>query len=108
MFVHKLKDNDFKACEAGVSKARGASDSIKPGAQAPGSNGKKRARARDSGRQRVSVWAVARFTGSNFVIGLVILGLAPQALCCRSLRELFAYACFASFLLTLASRAFCL
>jgi len=31
--------------------------------------------------------AVARFTGSK-ILYFVFLGLAPQALCCRSLREL--------------------
>ena len=45
--VHKV----VLACEAGASKAREASDSIKPGAQAPGSDYQESVRARDSGRQ---------------------------------------------------------
>src|SRR5215204_1402811 len=37
------------ACEAGVSKAREAGDSIKPGAQAPGSDHKRTTGARETG-----------------------------------------------------------
>ena len=44
-------------------------------------------------------WAVGRFAGS-IVFSIQILGLAPQALCCRSLRELLRSS------RTLVSRAF--
>jgi len=37
--------------------------------------------------------AVARFAGSNYFLCDLILGLAPQALCCRLLRRLDAENC---------------
>src|SRR6185369_1344257 len=51
----KSRFHDLLACEAGVS--------IKPGAQAPGSNVKKHVRAREYGRQLESANAVARIRG---------------------------------------------
>src|SRR5215212_9008346 len=71
--------------------AREAGDSIKPGAQAPGSDHKKQARARETGDS-------VKFTGfrplsraPTFFYWYLNLGLAPQALCCRPLRGLYAY-----------------
>ena len=56
--------------------------------------------------------AVARFAGSTALVGIAILGLAPQALCCRPLRGLNRVggncdpgACVPGFMLSPASRA---
>ena len=40
------------------------------------------------GDSDVGPYAVARFAGSTALVGIAILGLAPQALCCRPLRGL--------------------
>src|SRR5689334_11696387 len=53
--VSRVAQNHL-ACQADVSEARGASDSVKPGAQAPGScHQEKGPVARDSGRQPVNL-----------------------------------------------------
>jgi hypothetical protein len=72
--------------------ARGAGDSIKPGAPAPGSRLEKRLSPR-SGRQRKTSTGCRPLRGLNRY-GIAILGLRsqslapPQALCCRPLRGL--------------------
>jgi len=75
------------SCEAGGAFSTGeAGDSIKPGAQAPGSDHKNKPEPvkRATARRRS---AVARFAGLNY-FGFLILGLAPQALCRHLLRRL--------------------
>jgi hypothetical protein len=69
----------FLACEAGVS--------IKPGAQAPGSNRIQGHEPAIAGESLKNVDAAARFTGSTAPL-IVDLGLTPQALCLRLLRRL--------------------
>ena len=60
--VEQLCTKSRSACEAGVSKAREAGDSIKPGAQAPGSDHARTARARETG-DSVKLQAFARCRG---------------------------------------------
>ena len=66
---------DLSTRETGVS--------IKPGARAPGTPGKTH-QARGVGDSLKLTTAIARFAGS-IVIGALILGLTPQALCWRPL-----------------------
>jgi len=72
-------------------RARETGGRIKPGAQAPGSNQKKGARARVAGGSAQTSHAVARFAGSTRIFCIANLGLAPQALLCRPLRGLGAH-----------------
>src|SRR5215204_5361665 len=74
--LHKSRS----ACEAGVRKAREAGDSIKPGAQAPGSDHKKQARARETG-DRVKFTGFRPLSRAPTFYWYLNLGLAPQALC---------------------------
>ena len=75
--------------------ARGAGDSIEPGAPAPGSRLEKRLSPR-SGRQRKASTRCRPLRGLEHICWFVILGLAPQALCCHLLRRLkTANICFA-------------
>ena len=67
--------------------ARGAGDSIEPGAPAPRSRLEKRLSPR-SGRQRKASTRCRPLRGLEHICWFVILGLAPQALCCRLLRRL--------------------
>jgi hypothetical protein len=68
-------------------RAREAGDSIKPGAQAPGSRTQNIITARDSGRQPQKIKRCRPFHGLA-TYTQCFLGLAPQALCCRPLRGL--------------------
>ncbi len=70
-----------------MSGVREADESIKPGAQAPGSRNKNFFGAREVGDSASLLYAVARFVGSGLT-SVLILGLAPQALCFRPLRGL--------------------
>src|SRR5215216_1742109 len=63
-------------CETGAS--------IKPGAQAPGPFNKKRARARDNGRQHVN--RLRRTSRARTYFLSIDLGFASQALCFSPLR----------------------
>jgi len=67
--------------------AREAGDSIKPGRK-PQVNHPRTSGARETGDSLCEFRAVARFTGSNCGFNAPVLGLAPQALCCRPLRGL--------------------
>ena len=68
--------------------ARETGDSIKPGAQAPGSGAKKLYGARETGDSRIAV-RLSPVSQALLIFNFANLGLAPQALCCRSLRELY-------------------
>jgi len=70
-------------------KTRGAGDSIKPGVKRSGTPGTDLVNGTSprSGRQPNHV-ALSPAPRAKNHFGVVILGLAPQALCCRALRAL--------------------
>src|SRR5215213_2212704 len=74
----RLCTKSRSACEAGVS--------IKPGAQAPGSDHKKQARARETG-ERVKFTGFRPLSRAPTSYWYLNLGLAPQALCLRLLSQ---------------------
>src|SRR5919112_6750749 len=69
-------------------RARGAGGSIKPGAQAPGSQIKKSCRAREAGDSAYLIGLSPASRARWLFVSNSILGLAPQALCFRPLRGL--------------------
>src|SRR5919205_685365 len=68
-------------------RAREAGDSIKPGARAPGSRNQKQIEPANAGDSLLDR-ALSPASRAPCPFLILILGLAPQALCCRPLRGL--------------------
>jgi len=108
--LRSLSSHHFKRscrhCVKGIESSRSERQHKAWGASPRIAINKKQTSPR-SGRQRMMRKRCRPLRGLCRYWGFAILGLAPQALCCRSLRELYAVVRFASFMLSFASRALC-